>query len=487
MPKHKPIVLLFSIFISPLASAQILIDDGPIIVPNKIQYSPEYVVQGNNWDHRILTYWFANGTEDIQDNLEQNAIRTAMSIWENQTDLYFLEVCDSIFADIIIMWGIADHGCGYPFDSTGGILAHGFYPPPNGTFAGDIHFDDDENWTIEIRNSSAQPLDLITIAAHEIGHSLGLDHSSVENALMYPYYNGSHRYLHQDDITGIRSIYGNPGTYDFFTGPSLICSNGSISLDYLPDDGTIQWNCGPSLTRASAQGSNPCTFSATGSGSTWISASIYTSCGDTIHLPNYYVWVGTPYINPESIEFSCADGLGFCCTNAFGNEFSFEYAGSYNYFDIKITNMAETQTLSQFTSYSTHDFIDLFYPPDGTYKFWIRGNNECGTSPNWSKTTVEYIDCGYKLLSIHLTPNPTVDQTTIKIVANDERILSINQDEEWKLEVYTQNQILKFVKPDIKGNEYILNTSGWTDGVYYVRVNNKKEALTGVLIVKNRP
>ncbi len=61
-----------------------------------------------------------------------------------------------------------------PFDGTRGALAHAFYPPPNGNFAGDIHFDDDENWTIDYRNSSSQPLDIITITAHEIGHSPGL-------------------------------------------------------------------------------------------------------------------------------------------------------------------------------------------------------------------------------------------------------------------------------------------------------------------------
>lgn len=224
----KKVVLSCFYFLSSLfAFSQILIDDGPIIVKNKNRFIPEYVIHGNSWDHRILTYWFANGTNDIEGDNERDAIRIAMSIWENQTDIFFLEVCDSSYADIIILWGVDDHGCGYPFDGNGGILAHAFYPPPNGNFAGDIHFDDDEAWTTDYRNNSSQPLDIITIAAHEIGHSLGLQHSSVTDALMYPYYNGSHRYLLQDDIAGIRSIYGNPGTYNYFSGPTLICSNGS--------------------------------------------------------------------------------------------------------------------------------------------------------------------------------------------------------------------------------------------------------------------
>lgn len=209
------------------AFSQRLIDDGPIIIKRQAEINPDYVIQGNSWDHRILTYWFSNGTEDILGNDERTALHTALDIWQNQTDIRFLEVCDSINADIIFMWGIGDHGCGYPFDGPDGILAHSFFPPPNGNFAGDVHFDDAETWTTDIRPNSNQPINLITIAAHEIGHSLGLNHSSVPNVLMYAYYSASHRYLDQDDINGIRTIYGNPGTYNFYSGPTLVCPSGS--------------------------------------------------------------------------------------------------------------------------------------------------------------------------------------------------------------------------------------------------------------------
>jgi hypothetical protein len=51
-------------------------------------------------------------------------------------------------------------------------------------------------------------VDLLTVAAHEIGHTLGLAHSNNPEALMYASYSGPRRFLSDDDIAGVQSLYG---------------------------------------------------------------------------------------------------------------------------------------------------------------------------------------------------------------------------------------------------------------------------------------
>jgi hypothetical protein len=156
------------------------------------------------WDKTDITYFFVNGTDQLDGEVEHDLVRRAFALWAGQTSLTFTEASDSSSADIVIGWASGDHGDGDPFDGPGDVLAHASFPNPYDNSQVFLHFDDDERWV----DSDTRNVDLLTVAAHEIGHTLGLAHSSDPNALMYPSYGGPYRTLGQDDIAGIQAIYG---------------------------------------------------------------------------------------------------------------------------------------------------------------------------------------------------------------------------------------------------------------------------------------
>ena len=171
----------------------------------------EYTTTGRKWPSTDLTYAFQEFTPDIPQNQVIQAFEQALALWAAETPLRFTRVAISSNPTIIVRFVAGDHGDGNAFDGPGHVLAHAYYPPVAGQtpqpIQGDAHFDEDETWTVTIPVPSGTT-DLVTVAAHELGHSLGLAHSSVTQSLMYPYYGGPHRYLDKDDIAGIKAIYG---------------------------------------------------------------------------------------------------------------------------------------------------------------------------------------------------------------------------------------------------------------------------------------
>lgn len=84
--------------------------------------------------------------------------------------------------------------------------AHAF--PPSYGLGGDIHFDEDELWDFNGTDVTIDHVDFFSVALHEIGHSLGLQHTSVQKAVMHQNYRKFEPKLHEDDKLGIQEIYG---------------------------------------------------------------------------------------------------------------------------------------------------------------------------------------------------------------------------------------------------------------------------------------
>jgi Matrixin/PEP-CTERM motif len=144
-------------------------------------------------------------------------ITAALNAWSSVANLTFTMVIDDGAAvNAATTSGQLRFG-GHAFGGAGGTLAHGFYPPINGSsIAGDMHFDTADTWKTSFGGSG---FSLFQVTAHELGHALGLYHTEVANSLMNEYYTEAFSGPQADDIAGMQYLYGaavavpEPGTW----------------------------------------------------------------------------------------------------------------------------------------------------------------------------------------------------------------------------------------------------------------------------------
>lgn len=132
------------------------------------------------------------------------ALQGAFQSWEAVADIEFVQVADGgerviggHSADIRIAFGYID-------GEDGRVLGKAFFAPQSSSKrAGDILFDDEEFGAAFLEDK------FVAVAAHEIGHAIGLRHVNDTAALMNPVV-GEHTAPQPDDIQGARQIYGRP-------------------------------------------------------------------------------------------------------------------------------------------------------------------------------------------------------------------------------------------------------------------------------------
>lgn len=152
----------------------------------------------DSWDRTDLTFYFHNCPSTVDCDAAWDAVRAGFNEWSRLSTLSFSEVNNPRNADIELAWSNQGPELGY----TGDVLAYATLPHDGG----DVFFDDSEPWGI----FDGSEFDLFLVATHEIGHALGLDHSSIPTALMYPVISRRTTGITDDDTAAIQALYGRP-------------------------------------------------------------------------------------------------------------------------------------------------------------------------------------------------------------------------------------------------------------------------------------
>lgn len=213
-----------------------------------------FVTPGAKWPGTpaIVTYSFATAEYSLEDENDDPTevvvplstfmpvgfkaeIVRAFDAWAAVANIRFVEVPDSGLAfNAVGATGDIRIG-GQLIDGPLGVLAHAFFPTVTFNFGGDLHFDSGETWEIGQDGADDDAFDIFLVALHEIGHSIGLDHSQITDAVMAPFYNEAvGAGLRPDDIAGAQSLYPLP-----LGGTSQSAEVFGSSLTFCVGDGTL--------------------------------------------------------------------------------------------------------------------------------------------------------------------------------------------------------------------------------------------------------
>ena len=295
---------------------------------------------------------------------------------------------------------------------------------------------------------------------------------------------------------------GNQFQYSNVTisGNAIVCSSNAYSLTNLPSGSTVVWSLSPhpgaiqllNNTPSTNQClvSNPYKYPAVMT----LTATITLSCGTVVLTKTIESDTNTTYQAGSYYQQACA-----AYNHSFPSQSGtlngspvFLYPGCMT--EVSLSQMTgrtvsfvsgSPQPLSWNYSSSNSKLYLQLPTQSGPYIFSITGAGACNT-----KTLVFFAYSGYSLL---LSPNPTSGETTVTIeqtLNEDETLKSattetgFDYDTEWEMEVYSPSQNLKEKQTKLKGESTKIQTSGWQEGVYVVRVKYKDEILTDKLVVK---
>ncbi|CAD7699861.1 unnamed protein product [Ostreobium quekettii] len=129
-----------------------------------------------------VEYWVGVAPANLDQDTLESEIGAAFAAWGEVTGVIFTRVGTKEEAKVKVTWGDRSPDNFFLFDGPGGALAHSTREY--------IQFDRAEHWLGQGDQPEAGAFHVLPVALHEVGHVLGLTHSSNSDDVMAPYYAG---------------------------------------------------------------------------------------------------------------------------------------------------------------------------------------------------------------------------------------------------------------------------------------------------------
>ena len=192
--------------------------------------SASFMPDGTSTDSGAASNLFAELNAIAPAGTWQNEFARALQTWASVSNLNFRLVSDSGAASGTSGSSQNDTRFGDirlgAYTRADSYVAYAYYPSGS-TRGGDVFLDSDTTFHV------GTYLDLYSTLLHETGHALGLAHSNLSSAVMYPTILSVYSGLGADDIAGIQAIYGSrkADAYDSGSGNNTFASASAVSLN----------------------------------------------------------------------------------------------------------------------------------------------------------------------------------------------------------------------------------------------------------------